>query len=99
MEDKFFSEKEASLCYTGFNNTHTFIVFSHINNVIDTHWVLDHFHSLVTELLDNASNIHHSLLLYLIQSTVDGDQCSSPTYTSTESHTPYSLMNVVVCVV
>ena len=34
MEGKFFSENEASLCYTGFHNTHTFIVFSHTNNVI-----------------------------------------------------------------
>ena len=51
-----------------------------------THRALNHLHSLVAQFLYDASNIHYSLILNLIHDTVNGDQCSSPTHTSTTAN-------------
>ena len=44
---------------------------------------LNHIHPLLSYLVDCPSNIHHSILLHLLQNTVNGDECSSATHTST----------------
>ena len=52
-----------------------------------THWVLNHLHSLSSEVLDNSGNVHHSLLCNLIQNSVYGDECPRPPHSSTAHHT------------
>ena len=41
---------------------------------------------LLSEPLDHACNIHHLLLLPLLQHMVDGDESASTTYPSTTEH-------------
>ena len=49
-----------------------------------THQSLYHLHSLFPEFVDDGDNVHSVLLLSLLQGMVDGDECASPSYTSTE---------------
>ena len=48
-----------------------------------THHCLNHLHPLLADGVDTASNVHHSLLLNLVQDSVNGDVGSSTTHTST----------------
>ena len=76
-----------------------FIGYTHVNRHIHTykhtHRALNHLHSLVAELLNDASYIHYSLLLSLVQATVNSDQRSSPTYTSTIMDTQFKKIQPV----
>ena len=51
-----------------------------------TYHSLHHQHSLFPESVDNPGNVHHTLLLSLLQSNVNGDEGASTTHTSTAVH-------------
>ena len=55
----------------------------HGYKAVGTHQSLDHLNSLSTEVDYGACYIHHPFLLYLVQNTVNSDECSCSPYTST----------------
>ena len=48
-----------------------------------THRSLDHLHALVPHLVDGSCNVHHLLLLDLLQDIVNTDEGAGTTHTST----------------
>ena len=48
-----------------------------------THHGLHHLHSLCPEFGDDGRNIHLALVLGLLKSNVNGDECTSPPHTRT----------------
>ena len=48
-----------------------------------THQGLYHLHSLFPQFVDDGDNVHPVFLLSLLQGMVDGDECTSPSHTST----------------
>ena len=54
---------------------------------------LDHFHALVPHLVDCSCNVHHFLFLDLLQHTVDTDEGTSASNTST------ACMHILMCTI
>ena len=62
------------------SHTHTRMhTYIHTN----TYHILNHCWPLLSYLADCPGNVHHSLLLHLLQDIVNGDECTSATHTST----------------
>lgn len=51
--------------------------------MVCTHHSLHHLHSLCPEFGDDGWNIHLALILGLLKSNVNGDECTSPPHTRT----------------
>lgn len=51
--------------------------------MVCTHHGLHHLHSLCPEFGDDGWNIHLALVLGLLKSNVNGDECTSPPHTRT----------------
>ena len=51
--------------------------------LVNTYRSLDHLHALVPHLVDGSCNVHHLLLLDLLQHIVNADEGTSATNTST----------------
>ena len=64
--------------YTNENNNTPLILIS-----LATYRCLDHLHALVPHLVDCSCNVHHLLLLDLLQDTVNTDEGTSTSNTST----------------
>ena len=56
-----------------------------IDSIVDikAYHSLDQLHSLVSDVVDDSRNIHHSLLPNLLQNMVYCDECPCPTHSST----------------
>ena len=70
--------------------------------LVTTHHCLDQLHSLVSDLVDDSRNVHHTLLSHLLPHMVYGDECPCSTHTSTErereSERESVCVRVCVCV-
>ena len=50
--------------------------------LVQTYWSLDHLHALVPHLVDGSCNVHHLLLLDLLQDIVHANEGTSAPDTS-----------------
>ena len=55
--------------------------------ISSAHWSLHHHHALVPHLVDGSCNVHHLLLLDLLQDIVNANEGTSATNTSTKIRT------------
>ena len=50
-----------------------------------THRSLNHFHSSLSHLGDGSWDVYYLFFLQLLQNVVNGNECTSTTYSSTEA--------------
>ena len=55
-----------------------------------TYHSLYHLHALVSHLVDGSCNVHHLLLLDLLQDIINADEGSCTTYSSTKQENQIS---------
>ena len=59
------------------------VIIVSVGPLMQTYHGLDHLHTLVSHLVDGSCNVHHLLLLDLLQDIVNADESTSTTNTST----------------